>query len=503
MPPKLKEIEQRKVNPNTLDPRVSATDLVNPPPPVKFTEPTLPSINKNSLKVARNVAKNINGIIEADTAESQRLKELRQEQAGFGIDTQALFQKSLEDNGVNVNLKELKDINLQLADMQTGSDLTKTRIAGAGGQTLTQGQREVTQEERENAVRQTGLAARAAVLTDNISTATALARDAVNFAFQDAQLDMQNRTAQINDLRDVVDGQTQQLLDAELREIEKEEARIKEVKTAINSAILAGADQATISAMLSPDTPDDEKLRLAQTAIGASARTDIALERAAKNASIRASNANAAVNEAELAVVRAKQAQIQEAVASGQVILDKDQQDAAMKLGKQFEDESKNFKVQVDAYNRITASATDPSAAGDLSLIFGYMKMLDPTSVVRETEFANAENAAGIPERIRAQYNKALRGERLTESTRADFVDRAGKIYTSALDQQVDLEDTYRQQGTSVYGLPVQAVDLVVRDIRSKGAVSEVVFGQTLNALSDEQLKELINEGYVTSTPMQ
>lgn len=129
--------------------------------------------------------------------------------------------------------------------------------------------------------------------------------------------------------------------------------------------------------------------------------------------------------------------------------------------------------------------------------------MLDPTSVVRETEFANAENAAGIPERIRAQYNKALRGERLTESTRADFVDRAGKIYTSALDQQVDLEDTYRQQGTSVYGLPVQAVDLVVRDIRSKGAVSEVVFGQTLNALSDEQLKELINEGYVTSTPMQ
>jgi len=34
------------------------------------------------------------------------------------------------------------------------------------------------------------------------------------------------------------------------------------------------------------------------------------------------------------------------------------------------------------------------------------MKILDPGSVVREGEFATAQNSAGIPERIRAKYNR-------------------------------------------------------------------------------------------------
>jgi hypothetical protein len=36
------------------------------------------------------------------------------------------------------------------------------------------------------------------------------------------------------------------------------------------------------------------------------------------------------------------------------------------------------------------------------------MKMLDPTSVVREGEFATAQNAASIPIKIVNMYNKAL-----------------------------------------------------------------------------------------------
>lgn len=393
-----------------------------------------------------------------------------------------MFEDKLEEGNVNANLSELKDIKLQLTDMQTASDLRKERIAGAGGQTLDQGLREVTQEDQEEAVRQTGLAARAAVLTDNINTATALAKDAVNLAFQDAELELSNRIAQIEDLGGVVDDQTQQLLD-----------NIKEVKTAVQSAILAGATQAEISTMLSSDTPDEQKFALAQSVIGRTAQEDRALERAQANASIRASNASAALNELQLQ----KEQQIIDAIEAGEVVLDPDQQKTAMALGKQFEDESKTFKTQVDAYNRITASAVDPSAAGDLALIFSYMKILDPGSVVREQEFANAQNAAGVPERIRAQYNKVLNGERLSDTTRDDFVKRAAGIYTSALDQQIDLENTYRQQGMSVYGLPEPAVDLIVRDIRATGAVSDVAFAATLNALSDEQLQMLMEDGSI------
>jgi len=101
-------------------------------------------------------------------------------------------------------------------------------------------------------------------------------------------------------------------------------------------------------------------------------------------------------------------------------------------LRKEFTGLSKEFIMQRDAIGRVQASAQDPSAAGDLALIFNFMKILDPGSTVREGEFATAENAAGIPERIRAKWNKAKAGERLTKKSRADFVGRANKLFKRA-----------------------------------------------------------------------
>jgi hypothetical protein len=98
-------------------------------------------------------------------------------------------------------------------------------------------------------------------------------------------------------------------------------------------------------------------------------------------------------------------------------------------LNNEFNNRSKEFLMVRDSYNRINASAKDPSAAGDLAVIFNYMKMLDPGSTVREGEFANAQNSAGIPDRIRAMYNKTINGERLAPDTRADFVNRSKMIY--------------------------------------------------------------------------
>ena len=72
----------------------------------------------------------------------------------------------------------------------------------------------------------------------------------------------------------------------------------------------------------------------------------------------------------------------------------------------------------------------------DLSLIFGYMKMLDPGSVVREGEFATAQNAAGVPERIQNIYNQVVSGQRLSPSQRTSFKGQAGKLYSAAKTQE-------------------------------------------------------------------
>jgi len=104
-------------------------------------------------------------------------------------------------------------------------------------------------------------------------------------------------------------------------------------------------------------------------------------------------------------------------------------------LRKEFQGikEVKDFQSQVSALGRIMSSAQDPSAAGDLALIFNYMKMLDPGSTVREGEFATAEQAAGVPTRVLNLYNRVREGTRLSPEQRADFTGRARTIYDGAL----------------------------------------------------------------------
>ena len=114
-----------------------------------------------------------------------------------------------------------------------------------------------------------------------------------------------------------------------------------------------------------------------------------------------------------------------------------------IKLRKEFSGLSKTFRDVRDSFARVQESATDPSAAGDLALIFNFMKMLDPGSVVRESEFATAQNAAGVPERTRALWNRILEGERLSENTRSDFVSRANQLFKRQDAQHGSRVDTF------------------------------------------------------------
>lgn len=106
--------------------------------------------------------------------------------------------------------------------------------------------------------------------------------------------------------------------------------------------------------------------------------------------------------------------------------------------------EVKDYRTVEAAYNSVQAAARNPSAAGDLSLIFAYMKILDPGSVVREQEFANAQNAAGVPDRIRNLYNRALNGQRLNPSQRNDFLSQARNLYQSRRQNYDQIANEYR-----------------------------------------------------------
>lgn len=96
-------------------------------------------------------------------------------------------------------------------------------------------------------------------------------------------------------------------------------------------------------------------------------------------------------------------------------------------LRKEFVKASAPFTDSRDAFRRVMAS--ENTGAGDVSLIFNFMKTLDPGSTVREGEFATAEQTAGIPGRVVQQYNKAITGERLTQDQRAEFKSQAEVLF--------------------------------------------------------------------------
>lgn len=99
-------------------------------------------------------------------------------------------------------------------------------------------------------------------------------------------------------------------------------------------------------------------------------------------------------------------------------------------LRKEYSTQTKHFTDVKEAFTRIKSA--ENTGAGDIALVYSYMKILDPTSVVREGEFATAQNSAGIPAAVVAAYNKAINGERLTKGQRDSFVSQGQKLLNAA-----------------------------------------------------------------------
>jgi hypothetical protein len=82
-----------------------------------------------------------------------------------------------------------------------------------------------------------------------------------------------------------------------------------------------------------------------------------------------------------------------------------------------YREASNHDRVAAENWQTLEATigpAKQGDAAAQMSMIFSFMKMLDPGSTVREGEYATAENARGAAESVRNQYNKILKGAFLT-----------------------------------------------------------------------------------------
>lgn len=96
-------------------------------------------------------------------------------------------------------------------------------------------------------------------------------------------------------------------------------------------------------------------------------------------------------------------------------------------------------------YSIIETSAADQSGAGDIALVTSFMKMLDPTSVVRETEFATARDSGGLFAKLQSYVSRIEDGKFLTPEQRTDFKRLSNQYLKAAEDQVAPVRSSYEK----------------------------------------------------------
>lgn len=132
-------------------------------------------------------------------------------------------------------------------------------------------------------------------------------------------------------------------------------------------------------------------------------------------------------------------------------------------LSNAFLGQAKPYIEIAQAYRKVVSAPE--SAAGDMSKIFGYMKILDPNSTVREGEAASAQQATGVPERVLNLYNRAVTGQRLNPTQRADFDNSAYQLVESQKQQFEGLKTHFKDRAISQNANPNNVIYDPFKDI--------------------------------------
>ncbi len=105
-----------------------------------------------------------------------------------------------------------------------------------------------------------------------------------------------------------------------------------------------------------------------------------------------------------------------------------------MKLGGAFKQEPiyKDFNDMQSAFKQVQSSLKQENPIGDVAAATKIMKLLDPGSVVRESELGISMAAAGKMDRLQNYVTNWAQGTKLTPTQRQDFQNLANELYAAA-----------------------------------------------------------------------
>lgn len=120
--------------------------------------------------------------------------------------------------------------------------------------------------------------------------------------------------------------------------------------------------------------------------------------------------------------------------------------DRATTLRKELQGEQimKDFAQVKTAYSQIKTALNNPSPASDLVAATKFMKLLDPGSVVRESELGMAMAASGLEDRARSYFDRLQSGQKLTPEQRKDFARTTELLYKASENKVLPVQSYYR-----------------------------------------------------------
>jgi hypothetical protein len=114
----------------------------------------------------------------------------------------------------------------------------------------------------------------------------------------------------------------------------------------------------------------------------------------------------------------------------------------------------KDFNDMKAAYGQVITSLDQGTPIGDVAGATKVMKLLDPGSVVRETELGIAMAASGRMDRLQNYFTLWASGEKLTPTQRDDFKQLSNELYAAAGQAYNQKRDEYLDFGKET-GVPL------------------------------------------------
>lgn len=112
-------------------------------------------------------------------------------------------------------------------------------------------------------------------------------------------------------------------------------------------------------------------------------------------------------------------------------------------LRQEYLKEVKNYPEIQDSLSRIRAAAADSSGASDVALLFSFMKLNDPGSVVRESEQALILGAQGWADRTEALVKSVRSGDKLSPAQRKTLENVAEQLVKAVAPRYEQVKQRY------------------------------------------------------------